>query len=238
MSSELRCRACSGAGDSLSGRVCLIIVAGPQGSGKSTAQRYLAERYSNIVTLIEAARILFDEDRRKGTMLGGALVGSEFEKRIMNLDLERMSKISVEGNRQMIYLDETNIFSVAHESLRDPVFAQRMYENYMKALDSLRVGILFTNVPPDISWVRRRRLYERRYKDMTDFEERIRKSREYLWRIYPEMIKLYERLPFAKRLVHTVGMRSELGPKLVGAFGYLCRELSATPIRRVTMPAR
>ena len=238
MSNELTCRAYSSAGDSRSGRICLVIVAGPQGSGKSTAQRYLAERYSNIVTLIEAARILFDEDRSKGIVSGGALVGSGFEKRIMNLDLERMCKISLEGSSQTIYLDETNIFSVAHESLKDPVFAQQMYEGYMKALNSLRVGILFTNVPPEISWMRRRRLYERRYKDIADFEQRIRRSREYLWRIYPEMIKLYERLPFAKRLVHTVGMRSELGPKLVGAFEYLCRELSATPIRRVTIPER
>jgi len=238
MSSKLTCRGLMGAGDNGSSRICLIIVAGPQGSGKSTAQRYLAERYSNIVTLIEAAKVLFDEDRSKGIVLGGALVGSGFEKRIMNLDLKRMSKISLEGNSQAIYLDETNIFSVAHESLRDPVFAHQMYEGYMKALNSLRVGILFTNVPPEISWMRRRRLYERRYKDIADFEQRIRRSREYLWRIYPEMIKLYERLPFAKRLVHTVGMRGELGPKLVGAFEYLCRELSATPIRRVTIPER
>jgi len=198
----------------------------------------LAERYSHVVTLIEAARILFDEDRSKGIVSGGALVGSGFEKRIMNLDLERMNKISLEGNSQTIYLDETNIFSVAHESLRDLVFAQQMYESYMKALSSFRVGILFTNVPPEISWMRRRRIYERRYKGMTDFEERIRKSREYLWRIYPEMIKLYERLPFAKRLVHTAGLRSELGPKLVGAFEYLCRELSATPIPKNIIQAQ
>jgi len=238
MSRELACRGCLGAGDNGSSRICFIIVAGPQGSGKSTAQRHLAQRYSNIVILIEAARTLFDEDRSKGIVSGGALVGSGFEKRIMNLDLERMSKISLEGDSQRIYLDETNIFSVAHESLKDTAFAQQMYESYMKALRSFRVGILFTNVSPEISWMRRRRLYERRYKGMTDFEERIRKSREYLWRIYPEMIKLYERLPFAKRLVHTAGLRTELGPKVVGAFEYLCRDLSVIPTRRNTILAQ
>jgi len=219
-------------------RICFVIVAGPQGSGKSTAQRHLAYSYGNIVTLREAAQILFDEDRRRGIVSGGALVGSRFEKRILNLDLERMSRISLQGNSKMIYLDETNIFSVAHESLKDPLFARQMYEKYVQALNSFRVGLLFTNVPPEISWMRRRRLYERRYRGMADFEEKIRRSKEYLSKIYPEMIKLYERLPFTKRIVHTAGPRSELGPRVVGAFEQICRELSANPIRRNTIEAR
>lgn len=218
--------------------ICLVIVAGPQGSGKSTAQRHLVYRYCNVVLLREAAQILFDTDRKRGVTLGGALVGSDFERRILELDLERMRRISFQGRREAIYLDETNIFSVAHESLKDPSFAQEMHQRYLQALRNFRVGVLFTNVSPEISWMRRRRVYERRYRGAGDLEEKMRRSKEYLWKVYPEMIKLYWRLPFVKRLVETEGPRVGLGRKVEDAFEQICQELSFIPIQRGTAKAR
>lgn len=206
-------------------KIPFIIIGGPQASGKTTAQEHIKETYRDIIILKEAAQILIEEERKRGLAIGGALVSSDFERKILDFNLKRMNEILSKGNPGKIYLEETYIFNLAHMAVKIPEMVGEYYPKYVESLKPFNVGIIFINVPPEVSFERRKPEYMRRYEGRENFDELMRKSKDYIYKIYPSFIAVYKRLPFPKRWVDaTVSMQNY--KKIVETtFESLCDEL-------------
>lgn len=177
-----------------------IIIGGPQASGKSVAQRHIGRTYRNIVVLREAAQVLLEGERQKGIVLGGALVDREFETRVLQFDLERMRNITHKPSND-IYVDESNIFTVAHARAKNMDLAEMLFLKYRQALSSFSTGVVFIHVTPEVSWRRREPAYVRRYQGSPDFEDRMKRSKEYIFQLYRHLTTLYQALPYPKQQV-------------------------------------
>jgi len=211
--------------------VAYVIVAGPQASGKSVAQRHIAMTFKNTIVLREAGQILLEREQERGNALGGALVDSEFEKRVLQLDLARMQNIRDTPSRY-IFIDESNVFAVAHAKVKNPDLAEILFLKYTQALDSFNTGIVFTHVTPQVSWERRQRVYEKRYEDALDLSARMKRSKEYIFQLYPHLVALYETLPYPKQQVEGAIQFQEFKKCVETAFEKVCREMGVTSERR------
>lgn len=212
--------------DHLRGRA-YVIIGGPQASGKSHAQRHLVRTYKNIVALREAGQILLEREREEGSLLGGALVDKEFEKMVLQLDLERMREIPHEPSNK-IYLDESNIFAVAHARVKNPDLAEILFLKYSQALSSFNAGVIFVHVAPEVSWERRERVYTQRYRGSPNYGYKMKRSKDYVFRIYPFLMELYRTLPYPKRQVEGTVLRAEFEKNVETAFESICDEIGAT----------
>lgn len=204
-----------------------VIIGGPQASGKSHAQRHLVRTYKNIVALREAGQILLEREREKGNLLGGALVDRQFEKGVLQLDLERMKGIPHEPSNN-IYLDESNIFAVAHARVKNPDLAEILFLKYSQALSSFDTGVIFTHIAPEVSWKRRERAYTQRYMGSPDFEDRMKRSRDYIFQLYPFLMELYRTLPYPKQQVEGTVPHAEFEKNVETAFEKICDEIGVT----------
>ena len=208
-----------------------IVVAGPQASGKSVAQRHIARTYKNIIVLREAGQILLERERERKNVLGGALVDSEFEKRVLQLDLARMQNIRHKPG-SYVYVDESSIFAVAHARVKNPDLAEILFLKYTQALDSFNTGIVFTHVAPEISWERRERVYARRYEGASDLAARMKRSKEYIFQLYPHLVALYRTLPYPKQQVEGAVPFQEFRKCVETAFEKVCKEMGVASERR------
>ncbi len=211
--------------------VAYVVVAGPQASGKSVAQKHIARTFENTIVLREAGQILLEKEQERGNTLGGALVDSEFEKRVLQLDMARMKNIR-DTPSSYIYVDESSIFAVAHAKVKNPDLAEILFLKYTQALDSLNTGIVFTHVTPEVSWERRQRVYEKRYEGTSDFAARMKRSKEYIFRLYPHLVALYKTLPYPKQQVEGAIPFQEFNKCVETAFEKVCREMGVISERR------
>ena len=176
-----------------------VIIGGPQASGKSVAKKHLEETYENIVIFPESAQTILNNYRKKGIILGGALANIDFQKRILESDLERMKRIH--KSREVVYVDESNLFTVAHVIVKNSKLADLFLAKYMQTLESFEVGIIFTDIAPDVSWKRRKQVYMKRYEGTPNFKDNMKHSKEYIFQLYPHLIELYDALPYPKQKI-------------------------------------
>jgi len=209
-----------------------VIIGGPQASGKSLAQRHIGTTYRNIVVLQEAAQVLLEREREKGNVLGGALVDREFEWRVLQFDLERMGNILHKPSND-IYVDESNIFTAAHARVKNADLAETLFLKYTQALDSLSTGIVFIHVTPEVSWRRRGLAYVKRYQGSVDFEDRMKRSKEYIFQLYRHMTALYQALPYPKQQVEGAVPFQEFERNVETAFEKVCQGIGTRFERRL-----
>lgn len=135
----------------------LIVIAGPQVCGKTTASRIISQKFKNI---------LFHPEINQYTILGGNHLGSayvswELEEKIIRADLARLARI-VSDKRDLIHLAETGIFHTVYSQIFDVPQAQKFIKEYEKLYQEAKIGILFINTTPAVSWARRRGYYLKR----------------------------------------------------------------------------
>jgi len=208
-----------------------VIIGGPQASGKSLAQRHIGATYRNIVVLREAAQVLLERERKRGNVIGGALVDREFERRVLQFDLERMRNIPHKPSND-IYVDESNIFTVAHARVKNADLAETLFLKYTQALNSFSTGIVFIHVTPEVSWNRRELAYVRRYQGTADFEDRMKRSKEYILQLYHHMTTLYQTLPYPKQRVEGAVPFHEFERNVENAFEEVCQGIGTRFERR------
>lgn len=176
-----------------------MIVAGPQCAGKSTVKRYLYSRYMvcdprgaetslrhrNLALLPEMRQtVMHERDIHSAIFIDG-----ETELEVIRRDLKRMDDLRQEGGR--VYLDETNIFTLAHARCRG-VGVARHFEDYSARLSSLDAAILFLDVAPEISWERRRGRYQERVDGFPNDQaiNVLDQYRRYLFEVYNALKEL------------------------------------------------
>lgn len=188
-----------------------FIIAGPQAAGKTTFIRYLNEKYKNnrISFLQEAREIVNNKYKLKGAISMTTL--DEIEA--IELDTRRMYEIREElkNDSNRIYIDECNIFTLAHTSTHG-ISIDEYFKEYCFLLEKLNPFIVFFDVPPEVSWRRREEVYRKRVKDLQSKEQGkiLREYKKYIEKVHPELIKLYQKINFPKIHINTNSLQKSL----------------------------
>lgn len=191
----------------------LIIVAGPQAAGKSTAISQICSQYQAVLPLIgqlgrKIPPILpLQESRQiiahKDILLGAIFMTTEQEEWVVSCDLTRMDLILARPKNRVVYLDECNIFTIAHAMAHGVSQVERHWSEYVTRLKRLKAKVIFLDVDPEVSWERRRRKYEQRlvYFPRKRHRSIMRAYHKYLKKLHPLLLDVYHRLPFPKELI-------------------------------------
>ena len=189
----------------------LVIIAGPQAAGKSMVVAQLGCQPYNVAPLFPGGKppLLFplQESRQiiahKYMLLGAIFMSLDQELDVVNCDLGRMDLILQRAQNNIVYVDECNIFTIAHAAAHGVTEVERYWDEYLTRLRKLNAAVIFLDVPPDISWDRRRRRYEQRlvYFPEDQHETILRQYQDYLVKLRPLLLGVYDRLPFPKAIV-------------------------------------
>lgn len=191
-----------------------IVIAGPQAAGKSTVISAVNEQYQNMSPLFpvlsrkvfpflfplqESRQIVIHTD----VILGGIFMTVEQELKVVKNDLRRMDIILEQRHDNLVYLDECNVFTMAHAKAHGIIQIEEYWSEYMARLEKLQAAVIFLDISPDLSWERRHLRYQQRLVcfDESDQAEIMGNYYEYIRRLKPLLLELYERLPLPKRMV-------------------------------------
>ena len=142
------------------------------------------------------------------------------EIEVINCDFNRMDTILKRYNNQITYVDECNVFTLAHASAHGIVGMEKYLNSYIKRLKKLRTRILFIDTPVEISWERRKSSYEQRliYFLKKDREGIMQRYHDYLEKTYLLLMKMYEDIPFPKVMIDGNQEKSEVYKRALNAF--------------------
>lgn len=173
-----------------------FILAGPQAAGKSTLGQCICSTDSSIISLQESRQVVIHNSKKKGAIFMTDL--DELE--VIHHDMMRMFTILGQDRLDRSYLDETNVFTLGHARAHGIDLVEGYFRQYCDLLRRLKTGFIFIDVPPAVSWERRRYRYAQRLWNFSDEEreEIMTRYKTYLDRLYPELLTIYDRLEFPK----------------------------------------
>lgn len=196
----------------------LIIIAGPQASGKTTAISVIFNNYKNIIPYKEASKIIIEKNK----LIGAAFVG-DFEEEIHKLNAERIKNIS----KGKIHVMESVIFSLAHPLILGKIgIYNNFYPLQKKILEELNAGVLFIDVAPRISWQRRKEEYEKRVKSNVEKEEILKKYKGHIENAYSILLKMYGKLNLPKIKINGNVDEIQFEERVKKSFERLCERMA------------
>jgi len=190
-----------------------LIIAGPQAAGKSTTIKQINTQCQTLLPLFKRKRrrlpVLFSlqESRQiiihKNALLGAIFMTVRDEIEVIECDLARMGILLSRASDSLVYLDECNIFTIAHAAAHGITEVAAYWQSYVENLKSLQAKVVFLNVPPEVSWQRREESYRQRlvYFPRRRHTQIMRRYREYMFRVHPLLLDIYHRLPFPKEMI-------------------------------------
>jgi len=180
----------------------LIIIAGPQSSGKTTLFNFLKKNLKNTLFLEEVNPFTIVGPKH----LGGAFVDLALEKKIIEYDLKRLKKIIQEHKLQSI-IEETGVFHLVYlkKLVNKKIFNQYL-KKYLCLYKKFFPMIVFIDTKPKISWKRRRNIYLSRIqkqgiKDQKQKQTFLKKYANKIFYLYDHWLNLYQTLPFKKIII-------------------------------------
>ncbi len=196
---------------------CLLIIAGPQSSGKTTVfnllKNYLIDDRQpdkRVAFLSEINPYCFVNKNH----LGAAFVDKKLQIAIANADLKRIQKI-IDNNFDhdrgkscdKTYLIETGIFGLVYfEHILGRKKAEIYFKKYLEMYKHFSPIILFIDTKPEISWKRRKPKYLERIKNSGVIDPKkkaamLKKYRGIIDALYPLWLKWYKKFPFEKYMI-------------------------------------
>lgn len=195
----------------------ILIIAGPQAAGKTTVINKLVAQPYNVEDLFlgKSPPLLFplQESRQiivhKEMLLGAIFMTAEQEMQVIECDLHRMGLIKQRNHKPAVYVDECNIFTIAHALAHGVTQVQDYWDQYVTKLEELKAQVIFVDLPPEVSWERRKRRYEKRliYFEDDEHADIMQRYHDYLFSLYPLLHNVLNSLPFPK--VTISGLMSE-----------------------------
>lgn len=189
----------------------ILIIAGPQAAGKTTVINKLIAQPYNVEDLFPGKNppLLFplQESRQiivhKEMLLGAIFMTAEQEMQVIECDLHRMNLIQQRNHRPAVYVDECNIFTIAHALAHGVTQVQDYWDQYVAKLAKLNARVIFIDLPPEVSWERRRRRYEKRliYFEEDEHAAIMQHYHDYLFTLYPLLHHVFNSLQFPKDIV-------------------------------------
>lgn len=175
----------------------LIVVAGPQSSGKTSTLKLISDKFPHLPIINETNQYGLISKKH----MGGAFVTCEIEKKILETDIKLVAEIN---HKLPVIVIETGIFHLVYaEYLIGKKEADQYFRNYLKAHQNLEPIVLFINTLPSVSWKRRKSIYLQRIKDnnivnQQEKKEMLRKYRNNIYRLYPLWLKYFKKIPYKK----------------------------------------
>lgn len=178
----------------------LIIIAGPQSSGKTTVINLLKKKYPYLA---------FIEEINQYTLAGKSHMGAPFVTKKMELQIgdatiKAIRSAHSSGKKVII---ETGIFHLAWlEEACGSVEANSYFTKYILAHDSLDPRIIFIDTKPTVSFFRRKKIYLKRIRkagiiDVKVKDEMLAKYKIKIVKMYPYFLKYYHKIPFKKIMI-------------------------------------
>lgn len=174
----------------------IIVVAGPQSSGKTTLFNLMKGRHPGWPRVGE-----FNPYTVRGSgHRGGAFASRQLELEITRRDLEAVSAL-VPGTDCLV---ETGPFHLAYlERYCGLGTAEAYFPRYLQVYNRLNPFIIFIDTAPGASWLRRQPVYEARLdrNGVTDpamQEAALGKYRRFMEEMYPLWKKYFSLFPFDK----------------------------------------
>jgi nicotinamide riboside kinase len=179
----------------------LMIIVGPQSSGKTTLFNFLKTKIKKALFLEEINPFTLVGKKH----LGGAFVDLKLEKQIINEDLKRLKKIVYQPSEKELVIEETGIFHLIYlKKLANEEICTHYFQKYFRLYNKIFPLIIFIDTKPQISWQRRKQIYLSRLKNITDQKQKklmLKKYREKIFELYPQWHWLYRYLPFKKIII-------------------------------------
>lgn len=172
----------------------LIVIGGPQSSGKTTFFNVLAEHVSSAAALSEVTPYTISHKKH----LGGAFNTAEIELKILETDLLNTSE-AIKTHETILV--ETGIFHCVYaERWCGKEVAEQFWQKYLTLYASCDVQVLYIDSSPETSWQRRAPVYQKRVATLSELEqkEHMRRYKEQIEKLYPLWTAYYKKLPFAK----------------------------------------
>lgn len=178
----------------------LIIIAGPQSSGKTTIMKLLEKKYPHIHFIEETNQFTVIDKNH----LGGAYVDNQTERHINDVVIEKIK--AIDRNQSVIFIESGIMHSPYMEYYCDEKTARSYLKKYINAHEGLHPLVFFIDTKPQISWKRRRKAYIQRIdkagitnlnkrKGMLDF------YRTRISNIYPLWHKYFNLITFEKYMI-------------------------------------
>ncbi len=177
----------------------VIVVAGPQSSGKSTALAWLEEKPS-VVILPEV-----NPASLTGHQLGGLASNEAVEQAIVDEDLRQVTNQLEQleaGGGERVLVWETGPFHLVYGHHYRLPNVDQLSQRYRDLLDRTQPGLIFIETKPEVSWRRRQDNYQRRVAQFLaqegpmDSKEKQEKARQLLDQYRQRLEALY---PFWQR---------------------------------------
>lgn len=193
-------------------KIRLIVIAGPQSSGKTTSLNLLKQKYPNFNYLEEINPYNITNNNHQGA----AFVNKNMQINIANIDIRRTKNILVDqlshdrgnnGKTNNAYIIETGIFGLVYfERLMEIKNTDIYYKKYLSIYKKFDPIIIFIDTKPTISWKRRKPIYLKRIKDNgiiapSDKKAALKKYRQIIYDLYPLWLKYYNKVPFDKYMI-------------------------------------
>jgi len=136
----------------------IVVIAGPQSSGKTTSLKYLREKYAD--------QLDFHPEINQNTLFPEAKMGSvavtpEMEREIVQTDINHLDNLPPSD---LLQLAETAPFHLVYSHHLDPDYYQEAILGYKQALEKHELYIIFIDTKPKVSFARRKRTYLARVK--------------------------------------------------------------------------
>ncbi len=171
----------------------IILIAGPQSSGKTTLFNHLKNFYYQAIFQPEINPYTFSANHS-----GGAFTSGELQKQISLATIHQFKKLVIKSKTTLIFW-ETGFMNLAYIKKDLPTNDYFYFKNlYLKLLKTAEVKLLFIETQPRVSWQRRKDTYFKRVKqylkdnqiiDEVKQEEitkiRMSKYKNNIWLMYP-----------------------------------------------------
>lgn len=176
----------------------LLIIAGPQSSGKTTAFNYLKSKYPDY-HYQEEINPYYLAGKNHG---GAAFTTNELELKLVEADLQMLCSLKnkkLNGYKGIIC--ETSIFHLVYtENFCGLKTADEYLKKYLLLHDNFDSYLLFIDTKPEVSWRRRYPNYLTRTKSNGGIEA-LEKYQNTIYKLYPIWLKWYDRIPFKKQTI-------------------------------------
>lgn len=178
----------------------LIIIAGPQSSGKTTIMKLLEKKYPYIPFIEEENQFTLVNKNH----LGGAYVNDKTEKLINDVVIAKIKEI--DRSQDIVFIESGIMHSSYAEYYCDENTAKNYLKKYIRAHIGLHPILFFIDTKPQISWRRRKKTYIQRInragvtnpqkrKEMLEFYHTRINNIYHLWHKYFHLI------PFEKYMI-------------------------------------
>ena len=202
----------------------MVILAGPQAAGKSTSLSKLNSILTNIypclhdshdivpIVLQEARQIVVHKYHTKGAIF----LTPEHEREMIEIDFIRMEEITKEVDDTLLYFDECNVFTLAHAKAHGIDLIDEYLPKYVKALKKLHTTVIFLDIPPEVSWERRKDSYKARLHRFPEHQrdDIFKRYHNYLTTLRPSLVEIFEKIDLPKIRIDAFGKHEDVMKKI------------------------